>query len=267
VYVRRRFTFSRQLMIEHELPNAAFWLINPKLGDASHRSGILSFLYLALASPLGPHMISEAIRLRQIETSQPPRMRLHIANVVKELGPAAAFALTYGYGRFLKRGRKPPGVFVSNAANVYPLNYHGEHLPHQASHVALTSEPDALGVPRLRTSLRFSDANVESVIRSHLHFDRYVRRHGLGRLEYLHEDLQGAIRKQLFGGYHQAGTTRMSARAEDGVLDANLAIHGFDDLFVASSSAFVTSSQANTTFMIVAFALRLADHLHRGLRS
>jgi choline dehydrogenase-like flavoprotein len=32
---------------------------------------------------------------------------------------------------------------------------------------------------------------------------------------------------------------------------------------VASSSTFVTSGQANSTFMIVAFALRLADHLNR----
>jgi choline dehydrogenase-like flavoprotein len=58
----------------------------------------------------------------------------------------------------------------------------------------------------------------------------------------------------------------MSARPEDGVLTPELAVHGFDDLFVASSSAFVTSSQANSTFMIVAFAVRLADRLRAELR-
>ena len=59
----------------------------------------------------------------------------------------------------------------------------------------------------------------------------------------------------------------MSARSEDGVLDADLAVHGFADLFVAGSSAFVTSSQANSTFTIVAFALRLADRLELSLRA
>jgi hypothetical protein len=59
----------------------------------------------------------------------------------------------------------------------------------------------------------------------------------------------------------------MSARPDDGVLDRQLAVHGFEDLFVASSSAFVTSSQANSTVVIVVFALRLAEHLHRTLRS
>jgi choline dehydrogenase-like flavoprotein len=53
----------------------------------------------------------------------------------------------------------------------------------------------------------------------------------------------------------------MAARAEDGVVDKHLAVHGMTDLFVASSSVFVTSGQANPTFMIMVFALRLADRL------
>ena len=116
-------------------------------------------------------------------------------------------------------------------------------------------------MPRLRTRLCFEDSDIDGAIRVHEHFDRYLRRHRLGRLEPLYDDPAAAIRKQVYGGYHQAGTTRMSARPEDGVLDRDLAVHGFRDLFVASSSAFVTSSQANTTFTIVVFALRLADHL------
>ena len=43
-------------------------------------------------------------------------------------------------------------------------------------------------------------------------------------------------------------------------------MHGFEDLFVASSSTFPTSSQANSTFMLVALAVRLADQLAGDLR-
>jgi choline dehydrogenase-like flavoprotein len=267
VYVRRRFTFSPEFLVEHELPNTAMWLVNPELGDPSHRNGILSFLYLVLASPFGRHLLSEAIRLGQLKTARPISKRSHLANLARDLGPTARFALSFGYRRFVKRGRKVPGVFVPSASNVYPLLYHGEHLPNYDSHVAPTSERDALGMPRLRTSLRFGDADVRGVVAAHTHLDGYLERHGLGHLEYLYENPQEPIREQLFGGYHQAGTTRMSADPEDGVLTPDLAVHGFDDLFVASSSAFVTSSQANTTFMIVVFALRLADHLHRTLRA
>lgn len=265
VYVRRRFTFSEQLLAEQDLPNAAMWLANPELGDAAHGSGALSLIYLTLASPLGRHLVSEGIRLGQIETAQAPSYRAHLANIARAPVATAGFALDFGHRRF-RRGRRAPGVFVANPANAYPLAYHAEHLPHYDSHVAPTAERDALGVPRLRTALRFGDVDVSSAIRAHEQFDRYLRHHGLGRLEYLYEDRERATRERLFGGYHQAGTTRMSAAPEDGVLDPDLAVHGFEDLFVASSSAFVTSSQANTTFMIVVFALRLADHLRRVWR-
>jgi choline dehydrogenase-like flavoprotein len=55
----------------------------------------------------------------------------------------------------------------------------------------------------------------------------------------------------------------MAATPGDGVVDADLCVYGTENLYVASSSTFVTSGQANSTFMIVAFALRLADHLRR----
>ena len=65
--------------------------------------------------------------------------------------------------------------------------------------------------------------------------------------------------RRLGGGFHQAGTTRMSASSADGVVDQSLAVHGVPNLYAASRSTFVTSGQANSTFMIVAFAVRLAD--------
>jgi choline dehydrogenase-like flavoprotein len=118
----------------------------------------------------------------------------------------------------------------------------------------------------MRTNLHFSDDDIRNAIRAHEHLDRYLRRYGLGHLEYLFDDPSEALRERLLDGYHQAGTTRMSDRPEDGVLNPDLGVHGFEELFVASSSAFVTSGQANSTFMIVVLALRLADHLRRGLR-
>lgn len=267
IYVRRRFTFSEDYLAAHDLPNVALWLENPEISDPAHGNAVLSFIYLVLASPLGRYFIAEGIRRRKIDTSNPVSSSRHFWNVARNVPRAAWFALTFGYERFIRRGYKVPGVFVPSASNAYRLYYHGEHLPHYGSQVTPTSELDALGVPRVHTQLRFEDDDIRAAILVHDHFDRYLRRHGLGYLEYLYDDREAAFREQLLDGYHQAGTTRMSARAADGVLDPQLAVHGFDDLFVASSSAFVTSGQANSTFMIVAFALRLADHLHRSLSS
>jgi choline dehydrogenase-like flavoprotein len=261
VYVRRRFTLSPEAQRALELPNLAIWMVNPEIGDPSHGSGILSFVYLMLISPLGRYFIAEGIRQAHTKSARPSTVRAHLRNVARDLGPATAFAASFGYRRFLKRGRKVPGFFVPSAANTYPLLYHGEHLPHWQSYVEPGPERDALGMPRLRTHLHFDDEDVRAVRRAHELLDRSLREQGLGEVEYLDDDVEGAVREQLFGGYHQAGTTRMSEQAEDGVVDANLAVHGFGDLFVASSSVFPTSSQANSTFTLIAFALRLADRL------
>ncbi len=261
VYVRRRLTFSEECQLNEGLPNIAMWLVNPEISDPKHGSGILSFVYLMLVSPLGRFFVSEGIRQAHIKASGPISKRKHLANIVRNFRSATRFALEFGYRRFVKKGRKVPGFFVPSATNVYPLLYHGEHLPHYESRVEMSSEFDAVGVPRLSTHLYFGEDDVASVIRAHRQLDSYLRVNQLGRLEYLYDDLEGAIREQLFGGYHQAGTTRMSSHPRDGVVDPDLAIHGMDNLYVASSSTFVTSGQANSTFMIVVFALRLADHI------
>ena len=62
-------------------------------------------------------------------------------------------------------------------------------------------------------------------------------------------------------GFHHMGTTRMSTDPADGVVDPDCRVHGTDNLYVAGSSVFPTGSCANPTFMIVALARRLADHL------
>jgi choline dehydrogenase-like flavoprotein len=45
------------------------------------------------------------------------------------------------------------------------------------------------------------------------------------------------------------------------VVDRDCKIFGVNNLYVAGSAAFPTSSQANPTLTIVAMALRLAGHL------
>jgi choline dehydrogenase-like flavoprotein len=265
VYVRRRFTLSPDLQRKERLPNLSMWLVNPKLSDARHRSAVLSFAYLMLISPVGRFFVAEGIRQAHIDATGQTSIRRHLANVGRSPLAAAWFAATFGYQRYLRRGRKVPGFFVRSASNVYPIVYHGEHLPSFESHMRPSTQVDRVGMPRLETHLRFSQVDVGSVRQACMILDRALRSQGLGHVSFLYDDVEAAVRQQLFGGYHQAGTTRMSELSQEGVVDRNLAVHGFDDLFIASSSTFVTSGQANSTFLLIAFALRLADHLKREL--
>jgi choline dehydrogenase-like flavoprotein len=263
VYVRRRITFSEDLLREGELRNGATWIVNPELGDAAHGSGILSGVYLTLISPLGRLLLAEALRQAGTKSNSPSPIAAHLRNVVRDLVPAARFAVSFIYSRYLRRGRKAPGFFLPSAANVYPLQYHGEHLPHWESRVTLSEERDELGVPRLRTHVHFDDEDVRSVRTAMEHIDSYLRQHRAGHLEYTVTDIEAAVRAELAStaGYHQTGTTRMSRDPEDGVVTPELRVHGIDNLFVAAPSVFPTSSQANPTLTAVAFAVRLAEHL------
>jgi len=189
----------------------------------------------------------------------------HVMNLVRDALPTARFAAGFGARRFLARGRRVPGFAVYNRDNVYPLLYHGEQVPRRDSRVTLADDRDAVGLPRIRIDVRYDDKDVDGIVRAHRAWDEYLRRHGKGRLEYLSADVGGEVRRKMGAGFHQSGTTRMSSRPEDGVVDADLAVHGLPTLHVASSSVFPTSGQANSTFMIVVFALRLAEHLKRSL--
>ena len=57
--------------------------------------------------------------------------------------------------------------------------------------------------------------------------------------------------------WHHMGTTRMAASPREGVVDADCRVHGTTNLFVAGSSVFPTTGNANPTLTIVALALRL----------
>ena len=54
----------------------------------------------------------------------------------------------------------------------------------------------------------------------------------------------------------------MGASPLSGVVDRDGKVFGVNNLYLAGSATFPTSSQANPTLTIVALALRLAAHLH-----
>ena len=68
--------------------------------------------------------------------------------------------------------------------------------------------------------------------------------------------------------FHPAGTCRMGADAEAGVVDPSGRVFGTPNLYVCGAAVFPTSGPTNPTLTVVALALRLADHLAapRGVR-
>ncbi|MCC6479781.1 GMC oxidoreductase [Sphingorhabdus sp.] len=60
---------------------------------------------------------------------------------------------------------------------------------------------------------------------------------------------------------HMMGTTRMAKNPDRGVVDSNCRVFGTKNLYIAGGSVCPTGGHANPTWMFLALALRLADHL------
>jgi choline dehydrogenase-like flavoprotein len=139
-----------------------------------------------------------------------------------------------------------------------------EQLPNPESRVVLVGDLDELGVRRVRLDWRLQRDDHESIRRSHRLLDQHLRAAGIGWFAPLYGE--AVPPGEMAVGNHHMGTTRMAASPRSGVVDADCAVHGIPNLFVAGSSVFPTSGSANPTLTLVALALRLGDHLARRHR-
>jgi len=255
VYVRRRFTFSDRAQLEEKLPNIYALLDRPLLEDASHGSAALSLLFLIkrLVQRQSGDRVDTA-------TGTFALYKRHLRNLVLGAPEVMSVLPRFGRQRFL-RGRRIPSLLLASKNNSFFLYFHAEQFPNRDSRVVLSDDTDELGLARLRIEAKLDDPDIEAVQAAHRVIDRELRASGAGRLEFLDQDTHAAIRSCKCTLGHHIGTTRMAADPAQGVVDENAKVHGVKNLFVASSSNFPTSSQAHPTLTILAFALRLADHL------
>jgi choline dehydrogenase-like flavoprotein len=67
------------------------------------------------------------------------------------------------------------------------------------------------------------------------------------------------------GVAHQNGTIRFGSDPTSSALDLDCKLHDLDNVYVADSSFFVSSTAVNPTLTIIANALRVADHIAQRL--
>ncbi|MGB3389911.1 MAG: GMC family oxidoreductase [Pseudaminobacter sp.] len=141
-----------------------------------------------------------------------------------------------------------------------------EQVPNPDSRISLSSRKDRFGVPLAKVDWRIDDAERRTLLRI-----AELSRTALTRAGLPAPTLENWARERrpqdivIIDMAHTLGTTRMSAEAKTGVVDQNCRVHGVHDLYVAGGSVFPTGGHANPTLMILAFAIRLADHLNSEL--
>lgn len=143
----------------------------------------------------------------------------------------------------------------------FDVTIDAEQSPNPDSRVTLAATKDYLGQQRLSLNWVLSEFDRDNIIRKLRTLGTELGRLKLGGLWIRPRVLNEKPFKTISTGAHHVGTTRMSARPEDGVVDADCRVHGIPNLFVAGSSVFPTSGRANPTFTIVALAIRTADKI------
>jgi choline dehydrogenase-like flavoprotein len=153
---------------------------------------------------------------------------------------------------------------VRDIVNTLPAYYRVEHrieqAPNASSRITLSDARDSLGTRCADIHWSLNELDYRTFKEGHDFVVRELSALGAGRF-IVDEMTPELIDANVSGKYHHMGTTRMSADPRDGVVDRDARVHGVDNLYVVSSSIFPTSGYSGPTMMIIAFALRLAEHL------
>jgi choline dehydrogenase-like flavoprotein len=152
---------------------------------------------------------------------------------------------------------------VNTLPNYYRIEHRIEQAPNANSRITLSDERDALGTRCADVNWSLRDVDYRTFREGHDFVVRELSALGAGRF-IVDEPTRELIDANVSGKFHHMGTTRMGATAREGVVDVNARVHGVDNLYVMGSSIFPTSGYSGPTMMIVAFALRLVEHLKQS---
>lgn len=143
------------------------------------------------------------------------------------------------------------------------LRLTSEQRPMVTSRVTLRTERDDLGMPLVDVDWQTDETTLETMARFGQLVADYLADRGLATVEL---DPRLMARDPTFlaaadDANHQMGTARMSRTVETGVVDADLKVHGTQNLYVAGAAVYPGSGFANPTFTAIALGQRLAEHL------
>lgn len=150
-------------------------------------------------------------------------------------------------------------LFVRHPTHLLP-RYFLEMEPRGENCVRLSQEIDACGVRRLHVKHCLGERDIASFRALRERLRQECVRLGLGEYHFDQEALPGE------DASHHLGGARMGFDPRTSVVDANLRVHGVENLYVAGGAVFPTSGNANPTLTMVALSLRLADHLREHFR-
>ena len=169
--------------------------------------------------------------------------------------------LVAGFLAWSVRGLQP--ISSRSTPTVYLV---AEQPSRSDARIRTAGDQDAVGMPRLALEWQIGDAEQRTLTVVGRRLEGLLRRSQIGAVTWFDEAFdpkEGARLGRVIDQFHHAGGARMSASAQDGVVDADCRVHDTQNLYLASAAVFPSGGCSNPTFTIMALALRLAEHLRR----
>lgn len=139
-----------------------------------------------------------------------------------------------------------------------------EQQPNPESRIRLCETRDAIGMPRAVVQWHWGEPERQALAAYRQLFATHWEDWNFGLIHWLETFAPGSgWEANVSDIFHLMGGTRMTADPSQGVVDAQLRVHGVDNLFVASCSVFPTGGSSNPTLTLMQLTLRLADRLKR----
>jgi len=179
-----------------------------------------------------------------------------VANRLDQVGRTAFFK-RYVLGKVATAGSLQPHVGFSV-----------EQVPNAQSRVTLGDQIDSLGMRRTVLNWNVTELEGRSIMVFAQALAQEWSRQGLAEFDPDELHMAGRQRGE-HGGFidasHHMGTTRMGTDPATSVVDPHCLVHGYQNLYIGSSSVFPTSGFSNPTFTMLALCLRMSDDIKRRL--
>jgi choline dehydrogenase-like flavoprotein len=140
------------------------------------------------------------------------------------------------------------------------LNIDMEQASNPDNRIRLSTQRDALGLPKTIVDWRIGDAEYRTAHRFAQIVKEELAHAGFAPLQWMPGLLEGS-KPAMIDTYHPMGGLRMGTDPAASVVDADLKVHGLANLHVASCAVFPSGGSSNPTFTLMALTMRLADHL------
>lgn len=121
--------------------------------------------------------------------------------------------------------------------------------------VKLANTTDRYGVAQVAVDFSIPEESRQQMD-TMMAWGRRILKSASGTLTYTTRDNSGT-------GIHYAGTTALAADPENGVVDANLKVFGYDNLYICDGGVIPKLPDKHLTLTIMALSHRLGEHLTR----